>query len=154
MEARWWLAVVVAVAGASATARADTVNECIRASNAGQEARRSGKLGDAALDFAQCSRPSCPGAVRRECARWVEEVELAMPTVVFAATDAQGHDRRDVRVLLRGRQVRERPVAPIGLGGGAIAAFGVAAYFDVTATGDAHTLRATCDARCLPSDVD
>jgi hypothetical protein len=140
---------------------------------------------------------------------------------VFAATDAQGRDRSDVRVLVDGRKLLDRldgqplpiepgahtlryessfgaaanqelvarvgeknrivsirleppkppaapppppppperaprplPVAPIVLGGVAIAAFGVAAYFDVSAIGDAHALRATCDARCLPSDVD
>jgi hypothetical protein len=93
---------------ASPVARADTVDACIRASNGGQEERKAGRLADAAQQFASCSRPSCPAAIRRECARWVEEVDLATPTIVFAATNGQGGDRSDVRVFVDGSKVLDR----------------------------------------------
>jgi hypothetical protein len=113
MRPRWALA--LAAAGASASpvaradvARADAVEACIRGSTTGQEQRRAGRLSDAAQQFASCSRPSCPAVVRRDCARWTEEVDLMMPTVVFAATDSQGGDRSDVRVFVDGSKVLDR----------------------------------------------
>jgi hypothetical protein len=108
MRLRWALALGVAGALASPVARADTVGACIRASNTGQEQRKAGRLSDAAQQFASCSRASCPAVVRRDCARWAEEVDLMMPTVVFAATDAQGGDRSDVRVFVDGVKVLDR----------------------------------------------
>jgi len=108
MRACWALTLGVAVVAAPSLGRADIIDDCVRASSAGQEARKGGKLSDAARKFAQCSQASCPAVVRRDCARWVEEVQLATPTVIFAATDAQGHDRADVRVLLDGGKVLDR----------------------------------------------
>jgi hypothetical protein len=108
MRLRWALAFGAAAALGSPVARADTVEACIRASNTGQEQRKAGRLSDAAQQFASCSRASCPALVRRDCARWAEEVDLMMPTVVFAATDAQGGDRSDVRVFVDGGKVLDR----------------------------------------------
>jgi hypothetical protein len=109
MRLRWALALGAAGALASPVARAaDAVEACIRASNTGQEQRKAGRLSDAAQQFASCSRASCPAVVRRDCARWAEEVDLMTPTVVFAATDAQGGDRSDLRVFVDGGKVLDR----------------------------------------------
>src|SRR5215467_3666364 len=108
MRARRALTLVVALTATPSFGRADTIDDCIHASSAGQEAKKSGKLAEAARELALCSQASCPAPVRRDCARWVEEVELATPTVVFAATDAQGRDRGDVRVFVDGAKVLDR----------------------------------------------
>ena len=46
------------------------------------------------------------------------------------------------------------PVLAYVLGGVGVAALGVAAVLDLTATGDAHDLRGSCAPSCAPSDVD
>jgi hypothetical protein len=40
--------------------------------------------------------------------RWAEEVDVIMPTIVFAAIDAQGGDKSDVRVIVDGRKLLDR----------------------------------------------
>jgi hypothetical protein len=100
----------MATAGAlaSTVARAENVESCISASTTGQEQRKAGHLFDAAQQFASCSRAECPAIIRRECARWADEVDVMMPTIVFAATDAQGGDQSDVRVIVDGRKLLDR----------------------------------------------
>jgi hypothetical protein len=102
------LAMAAVGAFASAVARAESVESCISASTTGQEQRAAGHLSDAAQQFASCSNSACPAVVRRECMRWAEEVDVVMPTVVFAATDAQGGDKSDVRVIVDGRKLLDR----------------------------------------------
>jgi hypothetical protein len=45
---------------------------------------------------------SCPIAVRRECARWLDEVTSRLPTIVPSARDENGNDLPAVRVSLDG----------------------------------------------------
>jgi hypothetical protein len=102
------LAIAAVSALASAVARAESVESCISASTAGQEQRAAGHLSDAAQQFASCSSSACPAVIRRECMRWAEEVDVIMPTIVVAATDAQGGDKSDVRVIVDGRKRLDR----------------------------------------------
>ncbi len=88
-------------------ARADgpTANECIKASEDGLALRDRGKLRDARRSFVTCASDSCPKALRIDCARWLEDVDGSLPTVVFGAKDGRGADLFDVTVLVDGDRV-------------------------------------------------
>jgi hypothetical protein len=103
----WVIALAVLVAHPS-KARADPFEQCVSAYEAGQIARNERRLLEAKQSFASCVQAECPAAARSDCARWLEEVELALPTVVIQAVDERGRDLLDVRVLIDGRPVRER----------------------------------------------
>jgi hypothetical protein len=96
--------VVFALAAAALPADAadPQVAQCLSAAERAQELRNAGKLRATKVELAVCTSRSCPATVRADCARWFEEVERAMPTVVLGARDAQGHDRTDVTVFFDG----------------------------------------------------
>jgi hypothetical protein len=95
------LAFVASLAG---VARADTDKEvCVRAVERAQVARLDGKLRSAREGFVTCARPVCPDAIRRDCTRWVGEVDASLPSVVFEAVWADGHDATGMTVTLDGQ---------------------------------------------------
>jgi len=108
----WTFASVVALA--SGPARADpTKEECVDANETAQVLRASGKLRDAQDKLALCASRSCPAPVRRDCTERLDEVQRALPTVVFAVRSARGDDMTAVRVTMDGAPW------PVTLGGGA-----------------------------------
>lgn len=64
--------------------------------------RRTGELRQARAQLITCSASLCPRAVRVDCARWLAEVESALPSVVIQARDAAGADVVDVTVSIDG----------------------------------------------------
>jgi hypothetical protein len=101
-------AVVLAVAlSAARGARAAdaTTAQCIASSEHGQELRSSEKLHDARAQFASCAAASCPGPIREDCARRLDEVVGATPTIVFEVKNAAGNDATGVRVTVDGQPV-------------------------------------------------
>jgi hypothetical protein len=111
------LAALVAFALLTPSARAeDTVHVCIAASTAGQTLRKQGKLLAARDQMIACARDACPAIVRSHCARWLSEVDAAIPSVVVRAEDASGADVIGANVSiddrpakLDGQQVRLDP---------------------------------------------
>jgi hypothetical protein len=98
------LVLLVALATTDPAAAADpTKKECVTANEGGQDFRRAGQLHDARQSFTMCSSPSCPRAVRDDCAQRLTEVDAAMPTLQFGAKDAQGHDVAAVHVTMDGQ---------------------------------------------------
>jgi hypothetical protein len=91
-----------AVVGYVHPAAAD-VQSCLGASEAGQRARRAGRLREARDQFLLCSADACPSAVRRDCADWQGEVLAVLPSVVFGAKDGSGRDLVDVSVAMDGK---------------------------------------------------
>jgi len=87
---------VLAVATPS-VARADTVTACMQAADKGQAAKRQGRLLDARDAFLVCARDACPGVIRADCARWLDEVEVRIPA---ASVRVQTDDGRDVAARL------------------------------------------------------
>jgi hypothetical protein len=83
-------------------ARADEKQQCIAASDQGQELRDSGNYRRARDAFATCARTTCPALVRRDCAQWQTELEGMWPSVIISAKDDRGNDLSDVRVSLDG----------------------------------------------------
>lgn len=86
-------------------ARADEVDACISAAERSQVQRREGHLRTARDALLVCVRDACPGAIQKDCKRWLGEVEAAMPSIVIRAVDASDHDVIGVRVLVDGAQL-------------------------------------------------
>ena len=84
-------------------ARADpTVDECIAANTSAQTQRRDGKLREARAQLLLCAAASCPKMVRDDCTKRMDEVDRAMPTIVFQAKDSHGGDLVNVDVTMDG----------------------------------------------------
>ncbi len=79
-----------------------TKETCAQASEAAQLERIQGRLASARKSLVACSQEQCPVVVRKDCLRWLAEVEPTIPSVVFSATDAQGRDLVDVVVKVDG----------------------------------------------------
>jgi hypothetical protein len=86
---------------AAPAARAD-VAACIAASESSLSLRQQGKLHESLHQLAICADTSCPDEVKAECARRIEAVNAAMPTLILAAKDGAGNDLSDVRVSMDG----------------------------------------------------
>jgi hypothetical protein len=95
--------VALAVGLASLAARADpTKDECINANESAQALRTARRLRDAAIKLELCVAKSCPGPVRDDCAERLNDVQKALPTVVFAVRSGGGPDLIAVRVKMDG----------------------------------------------------
>jgi hypothetical protein len=91
------------------SARADmTKDECVDANTAAQSLRRGGKLAQARVNLHACGDPSCPALVREDCARRLDEIERAQPTIVFDVKDPAGADVLAVRVTADGQPVADK----------------------------------------------
>jgi hypothetical protein len=100
---------VVALLAVAARARAeDTKRECMASSDQAQALRAHGQLVEARERLLACTRQDCPTLIVQDCDQWLAEVQRSLPTIVFAASDAAGHDMDDVRVTLEDRVLRER----------------------------------------------
>jgi hypothetical protein len=94
---------------APAAARADvTKAQCIDANTKGQDLRRNGKLAEAREQLRACADAACPGLVRDDCTKRLDELEHAQPTIVFDVKDGAGHDVSAVRVTVDGRALADR----------------------------------------------
>jgi hypothetical protein len=101
--------VAVAIGLATSPAVADpTKAQCATGNASGQDLRRDGKLAEARDQLRTCSDPKCPGAVRVDCAKRLDELETAQPTIVFDAKDGAGADLTVVKVSVDNRLVVEK----------------------------------------------
>jgi hypothetical protein len=94
--------------GLSALARAAAAeppqqDACFSAPVEAQKLQRDGRLLEARERFAACARNTCPPEIVTDCARWVTDVNAAIPSVVMAARDGQRRDVVDARVSIDGR---------------------------------------------------
>lgn len=101
----------------SATLRAQTASppdgeskteSCIASHVEAQRLRRDSKLRAAREALLRCADPACPQVISEECTAWFEEAGKALPTLVFGAQDADGHDVAGTRVTENGAVVLER----------------------------------------------
>jgi hypothetical protein len=83
-------------------AAADPFDACVSAYEQGQVDRAHDKLIKARSELLSCTESACPAAIRKDCSRWLDEVDAAMPTVVVEAHAANGTDVTDFRVLVDG----------------------------------------------------
>jgi hypothetical protein len=96
------------LASASSAAAEPTKNECIAANESAQDLRQAGKLREARARLTICVAASCPGTLREDCAQRVNEIDTAMPSVVFEAKNGSGNDLGAVRVTMDGQPFAQR----------------------------------------------
>jgi hypothetical protein len=89
----WWLTATLALLGAMiceptalAESTDDETNACVDAYERAQERLVAGALIEARERFTLCSRFSCPSFIQADCTRFLEEVNLEIPTVSFEVT--------------------------------------------------------------------
>lgn len=102
MRVRFGILVVCTAGTIAVPAMADDA-ACIAASEAALPLRQQGKLHDSLKQLATCAQEGCPGEVKSECARRIEEIKNAMPTLILAAKDGAGNDLYDVKVSMDGQ---------------------------------------------------
>ncbi len=79
---------------------------CRDAAESGQQLRSEGRLLDARERFFLCAKDTCPRVIQIDCARWADEIEASLPTLVFHATD-RGRDITLVSVAMDGRDLKK-----------------------------------------------
>ncbi len=80
--------------------------ECVSAFETAQEQLASGDLLAAQSRLSSCIRPECPGSVRTECSKLIEQTERAVPTFIGAAK-VDGEDRTDATLELDGKVIQQ-----------------------------------------------
>jgi hypothetical protein len=101
------IAALVAVVSRPALADV-TKDQCIDANGDAQGLRREGKLSEARDKLLLCASRSCPAIVRDDCAKRLDELERAQPTVAFEVKDASGADVTAVKVTVDGKPFADR----------------------------------------------
>jgi hypothetical protein len=98
------VACALALVSVAEEAAADPAS-CTDTADHGQRAKKDGKLQDARDYFLSCAAPMCPELVQRDCLRWANDSIELIPSIVIDATDEEGHDVGDARVLVDGYEV-------------------------------------------------
>src|SRR5688572_26322013 len=102
------ITLTLSIVFASDLARADiSKSQCVEADTSGQSLRREGKLSAAKEQFQTCNDPQCPELVRTDCTQRIDEIEQAMPSMLFDVKDAAGNDIAVVRVIVDGKVLTE-----------------------------------------------
>jgi hypothetical protein len=85
-----------------------TGDQCIDANAKGQLLRRNGALVAARSELRNCADARCPSMVRDDCAQRLDDLERALPTIVFEGKNAAGNDILWATVLVDGHRVTDR----------------------------------------------
>ncbi len=82
--------------------------ECIQASERGQQLRDDGKLVEANGQFLSCASDSCPKPVADACREELSSLDKKMPSLVLSAKAPSGSDLVQVKVFIDGVAVTDR----------------------------------------------
>jgi len=75
-----------------------------------QRLRRDKKLLVAQTRAVRCGQDECSVTVRTDCARWLDEIERALPSLIVKAQDASGTDLVEVTVRAGSQVIAQRLV--------------------------------------------
>jgi hypothetical protein len=89
-------------APANADGTAPDKQQCADAYVSGQVSRKASKLVAARNAFTICSNAACPMVVGHDCRKWRDELDTAIPSVVFDVRDAHGEQALGTKVELDG----------------------------------------------------
>jgi len=106
----WALVALAPVTLTATLARAAAPSDgdaCAASYERAQEDRSAGRLVDARAELLVCAQTSCPEFIMTDCRRWLDEVEYAIPTVVFAVREGL-RDLEDVLVTRNGKLIANR----------------------------------------------
>jgi hypothetical protein len=112
------LAVLVGTFSSAASGGEADAARCVSAAERGQRQRDEGRLVESRATLASCGEEACPVVVRRECLRWLAEVDERLPSVVLAVKDRAGKDVVDAALSVDGKPLsaanrgREFPLDP------------------------------------------
>jgi hypothetical protein len=82
--------------------------ECLAANESSIKLRAQRELRAARTQLLVCASTSCPADIRAECARRVDEINRALPSLVFEAKGSDGADLASVKVTMDGKALAER----------------------------------------------
>jgi len=99
---------VLMLVASRASGAQPTTPECLAASESSLSLRGQHKLREARAQLLICSEHSCPSDIRRDCVRRVDEINAAIPTIVFEIKDAAGDDLTEVKVRVDGEPLAQR----------------------------------------------
>src|SRR5580658_80361 len=126
-------AVTLAAATLGLVSRAEAASpstaECLAAADSSIQLRDQHQLRAARTQMLVCASPSCPSAIQTECLRRVDQINAAVPTVVFEAKDPAGNDLTNIKVDIDGQPLVDR------LDGSAVALDPGEHHFHFTAPG-------------------
>lgn len=80
------------------------------ANEAAQDLRQAGKLREAREKLLLCIPDACPRPVREDCVQRLNDVNAAMPTIVFEVKDPSGNDVVAARVTMDGQPLVDEVV--------------------------------------------
>jgi hypothetical protein len=92
---------------ASAEDAAPSKASCAEAYESAQESRASGALQDTRSRLAFCAQTECPAFVQKDCARWLQEVDRELPSVVLSVVGLDAEAARAASLKIDGREVPE-----------------------------------------------
>jgi hypothetical protein len=75
---------------------------CSSAYELAQVSMREGKLLEAQKDLIYCGSSKCPNVMHRDCERWLSDVNVSIPTVVFQLETSSGPTPVTATVLIDG----------------------------------------------------
>jgi hypothetical protein len=99
---------IVSLAAAGTLARpalADDKQVCIAAAEDAQQLKLDRRLKAARERLLVCASQVCPPPVRSDCSQWMNEVSMALPTVVLGARDSHGNDVVVTEVAIDGTPI-------------------------------------------------
>jgi len=102
------LALWVLLSPSAVLAGGPTKEACVAANEAAQDLRQAGKLREARQKLLVCVSDACPGPVREDCVQRLNDVNTAMPTIVFEVKDPSGNDVSAARVSMDGQPLVDR----------------------------------------------
>ena len=102
------MACCVVLQSTQAGADDPTTADCLAASENSFTSRNEHRLRMERSQLLMCAAAGCPGDIRKECIRRVDEVNLAIPTIIFEAKDGAGNDLSAVKVTMDGEVLAEQ----------------------------------------------
>lgn len=81
--------------------------QCAAAAVRAQNLKDSAKYKAARTELVACGREACSATIRRDCMRWLVEVNEASPSIVVRARDEKNNDISSVRLIVDGETLSE-----------------------------------------------
>lgn len=78
---------------------------CARAYEKAQKRRLDAKLIEARRELVACAQDSCPALLRRDCVKWLDDVETEVPAISIRVRGVDGCDRSDADVIIDGTPI-------------------------------------------------
>lgn len=93
-----------AIDGSASLASADeTKASCIDANARAQDSWRNNRFSDARAQLRRCADATCPELVRDDCAKRLDDLGQAQPTIIFEVKDQTGNDVPAVAISVDGQ---------------------------------------------------